>query len=122
MYGCSLWVFTCIEILPVLFPLLLQVIVPLFHWFGFKYKCFVKKEILTVFTSSNKVGKVWGFGVRISQIIKEKGLKVKPLAHNSDLDVKNLRKANILFIFFGFVFLPFYPNQLGFSNSLFQRY
>jgi len=32
------------------------------------------------------------FGIRISEIIKEKGLKVKHVAHDSDLDVENLRK------------------------------
>lgn len=32
------------------------------------------------------------FGLRISEIIKEKGLKVKHVAHDSDLDVENLRK------------------------------
>jgi hypothetical protein len=63
MYGFSGWVFTLIEILAVLFPFLLHVIVPLRHWFGFKYPCFVKKEILTVFKSSYKVGNVWGFGI-----------------------------------------------------------
>jgi hypothetical protein len=31
---------------------------------GFKYPCFAKKEILTVFKSSYKVGKVWGFGIQ----------------------------------------------------------
>jgi|LakMenEpi03Aug12_release.lakeMendotaPanAssembly.Ray.scaffolds.fasta_scaffold1242238_2 transcriptional regulator with XRE-family HTH domain len=35
---------------------------------------------------------VINFGIRISEIIKEKGLKVKHVAHDSDLDVENLRK------------------------------
>ena len=39
-----------------------------------KHPCFVKKLILTVFTSSNK------------------GLKLRHVAHDSDLDVENLRK------------------------------
>ena len=32
------------------------------------------------------------FGIRISEIIKEKGLKIRHVAHDSDLDVENLRK------------------------------
>jgi transcriptional regulator with XRE-family HTH domain len=35
---------------------------------------------------------VTDFGIRISDIIKEKGLKLKHVAHDSDLDVENLRK------------------------------
>ena len=31
-------------------------------------------------------------GKRIEQIIKEKGLKTREVAHDSDLDVENLRK------------------------------
>ncbi|WP_294963586.1 helix-turn-helix transcriptional regulator [uncultured Flavobacterium sp.] len=31
-------------------------------------------------------------GLRISQIIKEKGLKARIVAHDADLDVENLRK------------------------------
>ena len=32
------------------------------------------------------------FGLRISEIIKEKGLQLRHVAHDSDLDVENLRK------------------------------
>lgn len=37
-------------------------------------------------------GEVIDFGNRISEIIKEKGLKIRHVAHDSDLDVENLRK------------------------------
>ena len=35
---------------------------------------------------------VFNLGIRIEEIIKEKGLKQRDVAHDSDLDVENLRK------------------------------
>lgn len=31
-------------------------------------------------------------GIRIGQVIKEKGLKTREVAHDADMDVENLRK------------------------------
>lgn len=50
-----------------------------------------KKENTRV-RKSEIPAEVIDFGLRISEIIREKGLKLRHVAHDSDLDVENLRK------------------------------